>query len=140
MTLFVLDASIAAGWAFPDEENELAAAVMLRLVEADEAICPPIWPFEVANAFVVGVRKNRFTEEEVVAISRDLRDLAALVSIVPVTFEEALGPVTQLAYRYRLTVYDASYLHLAVREGLALATVDRGLRRAAVEADVPLIA
>jgi predicted nucleic acid-binding protein len=43
-----------------------------------------------------------------------------------------------LAARHRLTPYDASYLELAKRRGLELATLDRNLRRAAEIAGVAL--
>jgi predicted nucleic acid-binding protein len=37
------------------------------------------------------------------------------------------GAVVALARRHRLTAYDALYLELAMRRGLALATLDRAL-------------
>jgi predicted nucleic acid-binding protein len=36
-----------------------------------------------------------------------------------------------LARRYRLTVYDAAYLELALREGISLATLDSAFANAA---------
>jgi predicted nucleic acid-binding protein len=42
------------------------------------------------------------------------------------------------AEEYRLTVYDAAYLELAVREGVPLATLDNDLRNAARAAKVSL--
>ncbi len=42
-----------------------------------------------------------------------------------------------LARTYRLTAYDASYLALAIREGCALASLDRRLNEAAVAEGVP---
>lgn len=43
--------------------------------------------------------------------------------------EQALGDTLQLARRYQLNTYDASYLELALREGLALATNHVALRK-----------
>jgi predicted nucleic acid-binding protein len=43
------------------------------------------------------------------------------------------------ARAFQLTAYDAVYLELARREGLALATLDKGLRAAAVKAAVALM-
>ncbi len=48
--------------------------------------------------------------------------------------------VLALARRHRLTFYDAAYLELAQREGLALATLDNELANAARAEDVQLIA
>jgi predicted nucleic acid-binding protein len=47
--------------------------------------------------------------------------------------------VLRLARTHRLSVYDAAYLELAQREGLPLATLDAGLRRAAAGAGVELL-
>ena len=43
--------------------------------------------------------------------------------------ERALTDTLQLARRYNLSTYDASYLELALREGLPLATNDADLRK-----------
>jgi predicted nucleic acid-binding protein len=51
---------------------------------------------------------------------------------------DALRSVLDIARRYRLTAYDAAYLELAMRQGLALATEDSDLRRAAGDVGVPL--
>lgn len=45
----------------------------------------------------------------------------------------------ELAFRHSLTVYDASYLELALRRNTALATHDRALARAALENDVEVL-
>ena len=42
----------------------------------------------------------------------------------------------ELAERYDLTLYDASYLELALRRSLPLATFDKSLKRAAEQASV----
>ncbi|RME56867.1 VapC toxin family PIN domain ribonuclease, partial [Candidatus Parcubacteria bacterium] len=48
--------------------------------------------------------------------------------------------ILMLAREHRLTTYDASYLDLAMREGVSLATQDAELIRAAGECRVPLVA
>jgi predicted nucleic acid-binding protein len=48
-------------------------------------------------------------------------------------------PLIQLARSHRLSLYDAIYLDLAMREHLPLATVDTALARAAEAAGVALI-
>lgn len=52
------------------------------------------------------------------------------------TFSHSLTDTLQLARRYRLSAYDASYLELALRAGLSLATLDEGLGKAARKAGV----
>ena len=59
---FVLDASVAACWAFDDEDHPVAA-VALERIRADEAIAPSLWWFEVRNTLIVNERRGRLSEE-----------------------------------------------------------------------------
>lgn len=54
------------------------------------------------------------------------------------TFAHILSETLQLARRYRLSSYNASYLELAMREAAPIATLDEDLRRAAAKAGVKL--
>ena len=95
-------------------------------------------PVEVANALVNTARQGR--------ISPGVREqLEGLLMALPIEIRwleihAAIGPIAQLARQYRLTAYDASYLHLAIHHGAPLATLGRPLRWAAAEARVRLIA
>ena len=53
--------------------------------------------------------------------------------------EAAFEQAFLLAEKYGLTVYDAGYLELAIREGLTLVTPDKDLRKAARAAGVQLV-
>ncbi len=114
---FVLDASVAACWAFDDEDHPLAALALER-IRIDEARVPSLWWFEVRNTLIVNERRNRIEERDTVAFLQRLARLRVTIDRSP---QEAA--VLSLARQHRLTVYDASYLELAQREGLALATL-----------------
>ena len=58
------------------------------------------------------------------------------IEVDPNTFAHVLSDTLQLARRYRLSSYDASYLELALRMALPLATLDADLHRAASKAGV----
>lgn len=58
------------------------------------------------------------------------------IELVPPPSMRRLADLIALAHQYDLTAYDASYLHLALAEGLALATLDRKLAQAAAAAGV----
>jgi len=51
----------------------------------------------------------------------------------------AFGAVLDLMRTQRLPAYDATYLELAVRRALPLASNDRALRKAALAVGVPLL-
>jgi predicted nucleic acid-binding protein len=130
---FVLDASVTGCWAFEDEEHP-QAALALRRVRTDEAVVPGLWWFEVRNMLIVNERRKRIVESGTASFLRELARLPIRVDLVPVEAE-----VLRLARAHRLSVYDAAYLELAHREGLALATLDRHLAAAARAQSVPLI-
>jgi len=134
--MFVLDASVTLAWCFADEASALADRVLDRL-ERDEALAPAIWPLEVANGLRTAERRGRLDLADLAHV-RDL--LTALpVQVESVLLDAALGEVTELARELDLTAYDAAYLALAARRGIALATVDDRLRRACEEAGVELV-
>jgi predicted nucleic acid-binding protein len=58
------------------------------------------------------------------------------IDVDPATFAQALSDTLQLARRYKLSSYDASYLELALRLGMPLATLDEDLQKAAKKAGV----
>jgi predicted nucleic acid-binding protein len=73
-------------------------------------------------------RRGRLTRE---LAAEHLEDLNVLVIEVDVEgTARAWTDVLPLADRHRLTVYDATYLELALRRGSKLATLDSELRAA----------
>jgi len=130
---FVLDASIPACWAFQDEQDRRASAAFAR-IKTEEAVVPALWWFEIRNIFVVNERRKRITESDTGLF---LRDLAALRVRVDQEPEEPV--VLKLARTHRLSVYDASYLELALREAIPLATLDAQLTAAARAAGSALL-
>ena len=109
---------------------------VLDSLDEHEGLVPSIWPLEVANVLIVAERHARLTEAD---SARFVDLLGALpISVKNVAFSRATGAVLSTARKGRLSSYDASYLELAMRTGAALATRDRGLRRAAGEAGVEL--
>lgn len=130
---FVLDASVAACWAFDDENHPIAALALERMLD-DEALVPSLWWYEVRNTLIVNERRARLTEAETAAFLRELSRFDIMTDRSP----QETG-ILALARRHRLTVYDASYLELAQRESLPLATLDRELRKAASAEGVSLL-
>ena len=131
---FVLDASIAACWAFDDEDHP-TAALALEQLRTDHALVPPLWWYEVRNTLIVNERRGRLSPADTTIFLRGLSHLRLTVDHEP---EE--HAVLSLARQHRLTVYDASYLEPAQRLALPLATLDRALRDAARATGVRLLA
>lgn len=133
---FVLDASVTLAWCFVDESSEMADRVLDRL-DGEAAIAPAIWPLEVANGLRTAERRGRLDLADLAQVRELLTALPVEVEGVPL--DAALGEVAELARQLDVTAYDASYLALAARRGLPLATADDRLRRACTQAGVKLV-
>lgn len=132
----VLDSSVTLAWIYRDETTAAAVEVFTKVI-SDGAWVSSLWRLEVANVLEMGVRRGRHTAE-----FRDitLTDLALLpIATDGETERQAWGATLQLASRNRLTVYDATYLELAKRRALPLATLDEDLRTAAAAEGVELM-
>lgn len=128
MNRFVLDSSVAVAWCFEDETSPAADRVLDLLVSA-EAIVPVIWPAEVGNALLAGERRRRISAA---GVSRSLALLRSLnIRLDDSDARAQVDDWVGLARSQKLSVYDAAYLAVAIRSGVPLATLDRGLARAA---------
>lgn len=122
---FVLDASVAASWAFDDEDHPSAALALDRL-RNDEAVVPGLWWLEVRNVLIVSERRGRI---ERVATDRFLRELSRLPIVLD--HEPVEAALMDAARTHRLSAYDAAYLELADRLSAPLASLDGKLVLAA---------
>ena len=133
---FVLDNSVTMRWFFGDgKPQELAyAGKVLDGMKKTSAIVPVTWGLEVANVIAKAEAKGLVTEARGGAFLEMLEGIDIEVDMA--TFHHALTDTLQLARRYNLSAYDASYLELALRLGLSLATLDEDLQKAAKKAGV----
>lgn len=132
----MLDASFVFPWLFEDEASPEADA-MLALVGEQGAVVPTLWYTEVTNGLGMAERRNRLTRTEVQEAITLLEGLPLIVDeTVPA---RAFDVVLDLMRTHRLTAYDATYLELAIRRGLPLATNDKDLRKAAPAVGVGLL-
>jgi predicted nucleic acid-binding protein len=134
--LFVVDNSIVMSWCFQDEANQYADAVLDSLSEAT-ALVPSIWPLEVVNVLLVGERKMRISEADSVRFTTLLSQLPIVVEYE--RLEQIMMDILALARVKKLSSYDASYLDLAMRKDLPLATLDKKLKQAAIAVDVKIL-
>lgn len=130
---FVVDASVAACWCFPDEKSAAADTAMDRLLH-DEAIAPGLWTLEITNILIVSERRGRISPEETDAF---LDDLARLP--IGIRHDADARTLVALARKHELTTYDASYVELATRTGAAVATLDHQLAGAARAEDLEIV-
>jgi predicted nucleic acid-binding protein len=116
-------------WCFEDEVSLYADQVLDQLKLDDrEAIVPVLWPLEVTNVLLVNERRGRLSAAQ-------SRRFLELLTAMPVTVDEKSLhthslQLLALGREHGLSSYDASYLELAERRGLPLATADKKLLKA----------
>ncbi len=133
---FVLDCSIAIAWCFEDEATEFTDSVLEGLAQGSAKV-PSIWFLEVANVLAISERRGRTNQAKITQFLRLLGSLP--ITVDAKSGEKAFTDVLTLARTHKLTSYDAAYLELALREGLALATLDEELKRVASKLGVTIL-
>jgi predicted nucleic acid-binding protein len=131
----VLDGSVTLAWLFQDEQDPYADAIIAKLPNL-EMLVPRLWHLEVANLLLVGERRGWCSQADTTQWLTYLGGLPIVLDSETET--RAWSDTLNLARQHGLSVYDASYLELAVREGIPLATLDAKLKAAAKAIGVPL--
>ena len=131
-----LDASITIARVYADERTPVVFQVFGQ-VQQEGAIAPALWRWEVANILEMNARKGRYTISDRDRMLQEVRDLPVAVDNEGDSY--LWSAVIDLAHRHRLTIYDATYLELALRTSSPLATLDLELRAAATAEGVPLL-
>lgn len=132
---FVLDASATITWAMRDEDHPVAdLAFSLLGIGIGSAIVPTIWWYEIRNVLILNERRGRILPDDSELFLRSLEQLRIVVDRAP-----NHTAVMNLSRKHKLSVYDAAYLDLAIRESTGIATLDRELESACLIEGVPLI-
>jgi len=121
----VVDASFAAAWFLPDEQNDAVDRIMAELAHTP-GLAPSLFWFETRHLFLVAERRGRLKAGEAALSMAQLR-------LFPIS-DAGTGAdrlIFALAARYGVSGYDASYLALASAQKLPLATLDKKLANAA---------
>lgn len=128
MSGFVLDCSVAVAWCIADEATAETDALLDRTRD-EGATVPQLWSLELGNVLLQAAKRGRLTTNDVTA-------RLDLISALPIRIDEetasrGLRDIVTLARAEGLTTYDASYLELAMRRSLPLASRDHALVEAA---------
>jgi len=122
----VFDCSVTLAWFLKDERTAFTDTAF-ELLESAECWVPFLWRLEFPNALLFAERKKRVGREQRLEILDNASQLVLRTdNVLP-----DIRSLSALAERRGLTVYDASYLELALRLGSDLITLDRDLADAA---------
>ena len=131
---FVVDNSITVAWSVSSQADRYSR-VMLERARRENVHAPHVWPLEFLNSLRMLERRARLLAHQVDGI-------VARISRMQIRVETVLADnrvLIEISRQLDLSIYDASYLELAQRRGLPLATRDASLQRAARAAGVTLL-
>jgi len=134
---FALDCSVTMTWFFDHEASSQTDSLLESLAGEDQAVVPQHWLLEVANVLLAAEASHKKLPAESMEYLTLLGRLA--IATDAETGHYVATSTIALGRKHRLSSYDAAYLELALRRGLALATLDRNLRKAAAAEGVPLL-
>ena len=123
MSVFVVDASVVLKWFFPETHSDAAR----RLLDAaHQYIAPDLLFPEVGNAVWKRVRRGELTMDEGQRLIGDIAEVA----VETIAGRGLIGDAFAIAAASGQTVYDSTYLALAVRLDTQLVTADQRLENA----------
>jgi predicted nucleic acid-binding protein len=124
----VLDASVALSWFVDQPVAPDAEHARQLLSKGWSAAVPVIWQLEMINGSVKAKRRHSLSDDEVEECFAEMQRLSASSVRLDSGFP-SLEDTLRCARRLQLTSYGASYIELATRERLPLATLDKGCGR-----------
>jgi len=128
---FVLDNSVAMRWLLVTEkasDQDYADQVLESLVTTD-AWVPDLWHLEACNVLSGAEKRLEINLGEIEKFVAQLEKLP--IRIDPLTAQQSFNRTLALGRAYGLSSYDASYLELAIRQNMPIATLDKALLKAA---------
>ncbi|HEY3856839.1 MAG TPA: type II toxin-antitoxin system VapC family toxin [Verrucomicrobiae bacterium] len=126
---FIVDASVGFAWVYQGQATPETDELLSQIDGGSRVVVPPLWFLEMANILMVAQRRRRLTSMERRAALEKLADMQ--FSVDEEGTRNAFGNISELAEKHGLTIYDATYLELALRLSLPLASRDQTLRNAA---------
>jgi len=133
VSIVVVDASLALALVYQDENSEQIEALLGAMHGGSLTLLAPAhWQIEVASSLQRGARRKRIPAD---ARAPSFALLAALPISIVHEFPSALE-LFAFADEASLSVYDALYLWLALKERALVATADRSLASAAAKRGV----
>ena len=126
--MFVTDAATVLCWVIPGTMTPDAARALQRSRNT-LLIVPSLWLWETHNALLKLVRQRKLVPEDAtnarIAISLIPRRVDAMVDQLQV------DRTWEIATTQMMTIYDATYVELALRLNLPIASDDTAIRNAA---------
>jgi len=132
----VVDNSVVLSWVFEDEHNKKSKKI-LKDISIRQAYVPSLWSYELANALFIAERKGRIKEADSRVFIDSLKNLP--ISIEKNTYENITKDILSISREHQITVYDASYVELAMRKNLGIFSFDKLLNKVCQKVGVKVL-
>ena len=126
---FIVDASVGFAWVYQGQATPETDRLLNDVAAGATVVVPALWFLEMSNVLLVAQRRHRLTAGQRKAAMEKLT--AMQLTVDEEGSRNAFGKTSELAEQYGLSFYDATYLELALRRSLPLASRDEALRNAA---------
>jgi len=122
MEKVVVDASVVVKWFIEEKHSDKALEFRDRYINLEiELLAPELLPYEVLNAL-------RYSK---LFTSQEMKNIAQAINLYGFKLYPLIGELAELtievAYANNLTIYDASYLALAIKNKTMVYTADKKL-------------
>ena len=134
---FIVDASVGFAWVCQSQATPETDHLLNEVGAGAVGIVPALWFLEMSNVLLMAQRRHRLTAGERKAAMEKLSALQLTVDDEGA--RHAFGKISELAEKYGLTIYDATYLELALRRSLPLASRDEALKNAAKQCGLKVL-
>lgn len=137
MNKFIIDCSSTISLFLPDEINNDYTNKLYDSFKNNDCIVPSLWCYELSNVLLSSEKRNRINDNQINEIVNLIYNLP--LEIENINFCYIQNNIFNIANDNNLSVYDASYLELAIRFNCSLATLDKKLIDVAKKLNVGLI-
>ncbi len=118
MSIYVVDASVAAKWFFDEPHSDEA----IRLLDTAYALhVPDFFLLEIDSVLCKKMRRGEISEGE----AQQIRSALNIFPLQKHPFQLLMDPAFELAVQTQSSPYDCMYLILAIVLGAQLVTADR---------------
>ncbi|MEO6408273.1 MAG: type II toxin-antitoxin system VapC family toxin [Burkholderiaceae bacterium] len=126
VSTFVLDASVALGALFKDEQDAYSLGV-LQSLDVAVAVVPALWHLELGNILSRALKAGRISAGELAQSWERLETLS--IQVMPTRDDACYW--AERSVEWQLSAYDCCYLDLARERRMPLATREAALAAAA---------
>ena len=121
----VIDASVVLKWYLTDEELGVKAISLLDEYVSNELdiLAPTLLEYEVMNGLMIAQKRGRIKEDKILSAMEGFENLGINLK----SLSHLYSQVIHFCKKYNRSGYDASYMALALDEGISLITADEGL-------------